>query len=201
MLHSTNAFIQIKTRRVLLLLSKNSQHVPSSLFIKDASVKIDAKQARGGYATVYIATYQGVHVAVKEIFALNLGQSAQKSHPKLTGPEATRWVRLRLLGLWVWLTEGPFWQYFRYEALIWKTLRHARIMPLLGIVKKDQDSSYMMVSPWCYEGSVRSFLNVIVRKDKEFQWGRFYRILVYRWVSTSNNLHLLYNKLSDKLYG
>lgn len=74
-----------------------------------------------------------------------------------------------------------------YEALIWKTLKHERLLSLSGIIKTDQD--YFMISSWQCDGDSGTFLRDMIQNHERYRWGRFYQLLVYRWVRvfTSSN--------------
>ncbi|KAJ6476215.1 kinase-like domain-containing protein, partial [Mycena sanguinolenta] len=49
-------------------------------------------------------------------------------------------------------------QFYR-EALVWQTLRHEYILPLIGIDRETFSSSFCMVSPWMQNGTVLKYLS------------------------------------------
>lgn len=83
----------------MLQLSLNSLLVPSSLFIKDSPVQIHKRGPKGGYSIVHIGTYRDSLVAIKQVYAVDIENSAKKYYPNLIGPEAKKWVRQELLEL------------------------------------------------------------------------------------------------------
>ncbi|KAK7681805.1 hypothetical protein QCA50_015152 [Cerrena zonata] len=75
--------------------------------------------------------------------------------------------------------EHMRWMCYR-EALMWKTRKHERLLSLSGVVRTDQD--YFMISSWHRDGDSRKFLEAMVQSHKRYRWGRFYQLLVYRWL-------------------
>lgn len=97
-IHCSNITIQKGVRRLLLLLSIESRRVPGSLFLKDVRIKLrPVIRNEGGFGRVYMAAYNGMDVALKQIHRVSLAGSANKYYPDLSGPEKMEWVRLCLV--------------------------------------------------------------------------------------------------------
>lgn len=56
-------------------------------------------------------------------------------------------------------------QKFCREALVWQALRHASILPFLGIDRNSFPSSFCMVSPWMKYGTILKYLHDRGRKE------------------------------------
>lgn len=56
-------------------------------------------------------------------------------------------------------------QQFCREALVWRTLRHKYILPLIGVDRETFPSSFCMVSPWMQHGTILKYLKERGRAD------------------------------------
>ena len=70
-----------------------------------------------------------------------------------------------------------------YETLLWKSVSHKRLLPLLGVV--DGPSGPGMVSPLCEHGHSINFLKTMMEKHEPFRWTQSYEAFINRWVGTS----------------
>ncbi|KAK7692290.1 hypothetical protein QCA50_003915 [Cerrena zonata] len=150
-LNSSNVTIQQKARRLLLRLANNNKTLPSSVFLEGSNFDTLHRQSSGGFGEVYRATYGETTVAAKRLIQ-TYGQDNE---------DEKRWRSY-------------------YEALMWKTLKHERLLPLSGIIKTDQE--YFIISPWHCDRNSGKFLFDLVRNHERYRWGRFYQLFVYRWL-------------------
>ncbi|KAJ6460460.1 kinase-like domain-containing protein, partial [Mycena vitilis] len=60
-------------------------------------------------------------------------------------------------------------QKFCREALLWQGLRHASILPFLGIDRQTFPPSLCMVSPWMKHGTILSYLHGRERQESEIE--------------------------------
>ncbi|KAJ7145846.1 kinase-like domain-containing protein [Mycena epipterygia] len=119
-----------QARRLILRLSEARDQLPSSLFITGVADRDEHPTFCGGFGDIYRATYNGGTVAVKRIRVFIAGAEAQRT-------------RLQ----------------FCREALVWQTLRHKYILPLLGIDRETFPPAFCMVSPWMKHGTVLKHLS------------------------------------------
>ncbi|KAF9644747.1 kinase-like protein, partial [Thelephora ganbajun] len=100
--------------------------LPKSLQVPVHYDSMGVPHARGGFADVWKGQYDGLEVAAKAL--------------RLYSRDNLEKIRRR----------------FCREVMIWRTLRHPNVLPLLGAtMTKDQ---FVMVSPWMDNGSINEFL-------------------------------------------
>ena len=49
-------------------------------------------------------------------------------------------------------------QWFCKEVIIWKTLHHPNVLPLLGVTMSENPHRFVMVSEWMENGNINRFL-------------------------------------------
>ena len=49
-------------------------------------------------------------------------------------------------------------QHFCREVIIWKTLHHPNVLPLLGVTMTIAENRFAMVSEWIENGNINQFL-------------------------------------------
>ncbi|KAJ7353293.1 kinase-like domain-containing protein [Mycena albidolilacea] len=118
-------------QRIIRKLAASCDRLPSSLFISGVTEKEDHPMFGGGYGDIYRASHNSRTVALKYMRAVHF----------MRGSDLRR-VRLK----------------FCSEALVWKDLRHANILPFLGIEKDSFPSSLCMVSPWMEHGTAINYV-------------------------------------------
>ncbi|KAJ7616201.1 kinase-like domain-containing protein [Mycena polygramma] len=128
-----------KARRLMQKLSEAQDQLPTALFITGVYDPDEHPTFGGGFGDVYRASYDGKRVAVKRIRTF----SAESTNPR----------RLK----------------FCREALLWQGLRHASILPFLGIDRQTFPPSLCMVSPWMKHGTILSYLHGRERQDSEIE--------------------------------
>ncbi|KAJ6504047.1 kinase-like domain-containing protein [Mycena vulgaris] len=118
-------------RRLMLKLSEASETVPvpSTLHITGVNDRIEHPIFCGGFGDVFRASYRARPVALKRLRVFQ-----EDSTPHRT--------RLR----------------FCREALVWESLRHPFILPLLGIDSNTFPFTFCLVSPWMNNGTVLVYL-------------------------------------------
>ncbi|KAJ7802442.1 kinase-like domain-containing protein [Mycena olivaceomarginata] len=117
-------------------VAEAGEQLPSSLFITGVNDHDEHPTFGGGFGDVYQASYDGKRVALKRIRTF-------------TADSTTRRNRLQ----------------FYKEALVWQSLRHRFILPLLGIDRSTFAPSFCMVSPWMKYGTVLKHLQDHGRGD------------------------------------
>ncbi|KAJ7353560.1 kinase-like domain-containing protein [Mycena albidolilacea] len=118
-----------RTRRPIIRLSEARDQLPSSLFLTGVTNHDDHPTFAGGFGDVYRASFGGSTVALKRIRMFQAGADLPQS-------------RLQ----------------FCREALVWQTLRHKYILPLIGGDRETFPSSFCMVSPWMQHGTILKYL-------------------------------------------
>ncbi|KAK7692239.1 hypothetical protein QCA50_003864 [Cerrena zonata] len=147
---------QKATRQLLVMLAMTNRKLPSSVLLEGNNIDTSDSRSEGGFGDIYKTTYGGMTVAAKRL--VPRFERNDTSEDELEG---TRWQQ-------------------KHEALIWKTLKHKRLLSLSGIIKTDQD--YFVISPWHCDGDSRKFLRTMVRDHERYRWGNFYQLFVYRWL-------------------
>ncbi|KAF7326865.1 Kinase-like protein [Mycena venus] len=134
-----NAEHTSRARRLIIRLSEARDRLPSSLFITGITNHDEHPTFSGGFGDIYRASFNGVTVALKRI---RMFQASADSSPR---------SRLQ----------------FCREALVWQTLRHKYVLPLIGIDREtfSSSASLCMVSPWMQNGTVLKYLNEHGRVD------------------------------------
>ncbi|KAJ7144140.1 kinase-like domain-containing protein [Mycena epipterygia] len=120
-----------KARRLMGKLAKACDKLPTSLIIFGVTERDDQASFSGGFGEVFRAMYQGKAVALKRMRML----------------QTTDQRRLR--------------QKFGREALVWQSLDHPYILPLIGIDTETFAPLLCMVSPWMKNGIVTKYLSTI----------------------------------------
>ncbi|KAK0217921.1 kinase-like domain-containing protein [Armillaria fumosa] len=119
----------LKARRLLVKLSSTCYKLPSKLFIEGVELSDAHATFGGGFGDVFRASYNGQVVALKRMRIF-------QRDPNLPS------IRRR----------------FCQEALTWQSLKHAYIVPFLGIVAEEFPTALCMVSPWMRNGTVLKYL-------------------------------------------
>ncbi|KAJ6558076.1 kinase-like domain-containing protein [Mycena capillaripes] len=127
-----------QARLLVVRLSAASDQLPSSLFITGVTDHDEQPTYHGGFGDVYRASYNHKTVALKRIRNFQLNTQSESK-------------RIRL-------------QFCR-EALVWQTLQHEYILPLIGIDRETFPFSFCMVSPWMKYGTVLKYLSQHRRAD------------------------------------
>ncbi|KAJ7682925.1 kinase-like domain-containing protein [Mycena rosella] len=125
-----------QARRLILRLSEARDQLPSSLFITGIVDHDEHPTFCGGFGDIYRASHNGSTVAVKRIRMFSASAESQRA-------------RLQ----------------FCREALVWQTLQHKYVLPLIGIDRVSFSSSFCMVSPWMKHGTVLKYLTEHGRDD------------------------------------
>ncbi|KAJ7147360.1 kinase-like domain-containing protein [Mycena filopes] len=119
-----------QARRLIIRLSEARDQLPTSLFISGVSDHDEYPTFAGGFGDIYRASFGGSMVALKRIRMFHAGAESPRT-------------RLQ----------------FCREALVWQTLHHRYILPLIGIDRETFPSSFCMVSPWMKNGTVLKYLS------------------------------------------
>ncbi|KAK0188947.1 hypothetical protein F5146DRAFT_1140510 [Armillaria mellea] len=119
----------LKARRLLVKLSSTCYKLPSKLFIEGVELSDAHATFGGGFGDVFRASYKGQAVALKRMRIF-------QRDPNLPS------IRRR----------------FCQEALTWQSLKHAYIVPFLGIVAEGFPTALCLVSPWMRNGTVLKYL-------------------------------------------
>jgi serine/threonine protein kinase len=93
----------------------------------------------GGFGCVFEGEYQGARVALKVLYKVRRDDVRMNALPAMTN------ANLSCL------------QDFCREALVWRSLSHPFIMPLLGI--NEEQSLYFLVSPYMENGTLADWRN------------------------------------------
>ncbi|KAF8183782.1 kinase-like domain-containing protein [Mycena galopus ATCC 62051] len=124
-----------RTRRLIIRLSEARDQLPSSLFITGVTNHDEYPTFCGGFGDIYRASFNGSKVALKRMRIFQAGADSPKS-------------RLQ----------------FCREALVWQTLCHEFVLPLIGI-DRETFPSFCMVSPWMQHGTILRYLSEHGRAD------------------------------------
>ncbi|KAJ6486748.1 hypothetical protein C8R45DRAFT_267767 [Mycena sanguinolenta] len=108
-----------KARKLMQKISEAVEQLPSCLFITGVNDRDEHPTFGGGFSDVYQASYQGKTVALKRLRIFTADSTPHR-------------------------TRSQFYK----EALVWHSLRHPFVLPLLGIDRSTFTPSFCMVSPW-----------------------------------------------------
>jgi hypothetical protein len=146
---SIHLSLRTKAHHLLLELSKISEVIPSSLFLKRVKTSLhEPPIGQGVYADVFLGMYNNCPVALKRLRIF--GSTVTKSPGNLTKVNVA-------------VIDFPQDSYtakkkFAREALLWRQLRHKNILPLLGI-DADVHAPYMcMVSKMMDDGDLLCYV-------------------------------------------
>ncbi|CAL1710046.1 unnamed protein product [Somion occarium] len=139
---------RIRLRRLLVRLSKGSASLPSPLLIRGVKARsMDPVDTGGGYSDVYTASHLGQKVALKRL--RRISPSGEIGSIQATNPV------------------------FCKEVLIWRTLSHLHILPLLGLDPVSVKSSLCMVSPWMESGNIMRCIRRLSEEGIEIPYDRW----------------------------
>ncbi|KAF8130905.1 kinase-like domain-containing protein [Mycena galopus ATCC 62051] len=124
-----------RARRLIIRLSEARDQLPSSLFITGVTDHDEHPNFSGGFGDIYRASYNGTMVALKRVRMFQAGADSPRN-------------RLQ----------------FCRETLVWQTLRHQYVLPLIGI-DRDTFPSFCLVSPWMQHGTILRYLSEHGRAD------------------------------------
>lgn len=133
-------------RYIMLKFAMECQTVPSSLFIQDSDLLIDytIEPALGGFSDVFRGSVNGETVAVKRLRVLQCKDSS--------------FDKVRVSHIFQGVLSATLCQMLHREALIWRQIKHPRILPFLGLCVTGQPPRSCMISPWMHGGSLAALL-------------------------------------------
>ncbi|KAG8893434.1 hypothetical protein FRC01_013594 [Tulasnella sp. 417] len=76
------------------------------------------------------------------------------------------WVAAKRFRMRDWAPSGKEERRFKRQVNIWRTLKHANILPLLGVRKFEENRPPYLISPWMKYGNVRQYLRDFPQADK-----------------------------------
>lgn len=160
-------------RELLLLLAKTSRAIPPALKLRSQDIRYPSYCQRiNDLKGVDQAFYNCTPVAVKWIRAPQGGHEPERRLKEVCQfapsmiPNAQRGMQ----------------QLFQYEALVWKTLDHERLVQLKGIFEDGNPVCYNMVSDWQTGGCALDFLKSRIGVGMFPGWERTHQTLVFTWV-------------------
>jgi len=120
-------------RNLLLKLSLKYHKLPRALFLQDVQCNQDSWSA-GSFADIHRGTHQGVPVALK---------------------------RLRIFRNTAWEKElkPDIINAFHHECLVWRSLSHEHVLPILGVDDQMFNGELCMVMPWMEHGNIRNVID------------------------------------------
>jgi len=116
--------------------------IPKSIFMTGVNARMCSLASRigiGGFGCVFEGEYQGTRVALKVLYKVRRDDVRMNALSPMTN------ANLFCL------------QDFCREALVWRSLSHPYIMPLLGIY--EEQSLYFLVSPYMENGTLADWRN------------------------------------------
>ncbi|KAJ8081431.1 hypothetical protein PM082_007273 [Marasmius tenuissimus] len=125
--------------KCLKQLVDNFQTLPQSLFLHDIKRDGIYPLTGGGSADIYRGTVGGKPVCLK-VLRVHTTQSGRRRKQLKAN--------------------------FCKEALLWAQLRHANLLPLLGVNTRLFPSGFCLVSPWMEHGDITAFLKENPGHDK-----------------------------------
>ncbi|TCD71936.1 hypothetical protein EIP91_000068 [Steccherinum ochraceum] len=127
-----------KLRRLCLKLVLEHDKLPMKLFLFHVRVTDPDASGAGGFSDVFTGSYEGKIVAIKRLRVFVKSSQAQQTKLRRT---------------------------FCRESLLWRTLSHRHILPLLGITDGAFKRPAMcMVLPWMSRGSLRNYIEDLEAK-------------------------------------
>ncbi|THH29478.1 hypothetical protein EUX98_g4707 [Antrodiella citrinella] len=138
---------------LILKLSIRSNRLPASLVVNDVTRLDKECVAGGGFADIFRGEYKGKPVALKRLRVYRPSDNVGA------------------------------WKDFYREAIIWKNLNHAHVLPLLGIDNSTFKQNLCMVIPWMEYGNVRHVIEKLkVLDEKKFSTPKAPIIQVHKWL-------------------
>ncbi|KAF8351893.1 kinase-like domain-containing protein, partial [Amanita rubescens] len=131
-----------KARRLMCKLLAKTPVIPKSIFMTGVNARMCSLASRigiGGFGCVFEGEYQGTRVALKVLYKV------RRDDVRMIVLSAMTNANLSCL------------QDFCREALVWRSLSHPYIMPLLGIY--EEQSLYFLVSPYMENGTLADWRN------------------------------------------
>ena len=139
-LSSSDAIINVnrRARRFIFKIISKTPVVPRSFIVTGVSLP-DKRDyiGHGGYGNVFKGEFGGTIVALKELYK----------------NDVNNWVSLQNLFLRHDRCLFFFHQAFCREALMWGSLKHNFVLPLIGIHEED-DGAVFLVSPYMKNGTL-----------------------------------------------
>ncbi|KDQ55511.1 hypothetical protein JAAARDRAFT_37524 [Jaapia argillacea MUCL 33604] len=123
--------LRTQIHRLVVKLSRKSSLVPQSLAITGVEI-LRENHVYGGFGIIHLGSYLGQKVAVKQL------RVAVKNQP---------------------VQQQKHQRRFCQEALIWCSLEHPNILPLLGVDFVTFGSYPAMISPWMENGNILDYID------------------------------------------
>jgi len=140
-------------RKLAVQILEVHDRLPDSLVLEKVE-RVGADAAFSGqFSDIFRGKYEGKDVALKRLRAYLMFSGPSKTHLK---------------------------QEFYGEALIWKTLSHPNVLPLLGITEDVFQHTPCTVLPWMENGHILHHLQTL--KERNDVPGNAYRIRVNEWM-------------------
>ncbi|KDQ53213.1 hypothetical protein JAAARDRAFT_39589 [Jaapia argillacea MUCL 33604] len=117
-------------QRLSINLSRASEKLPSSLLLRGVIISNNSYVGGGGFADIFIGQYAHQEVALKRLRIFRCPQET---------------VRIKKM-------------FFR-EALIWHRLKHARVLPFLGMDVESFGPHICIVAPWMANRDIMTYMD------------------------------------------
>lgn len=124
---------------------------PRPMEIKLPNHPAGAAHCRGGFADVFKCTYRNQEVAIKVLRTYSSSDIQNMTRVSYTRPFVPLYVLAHLL--------QPM-QRFYNELIVWSSLRHPNVLPLLGLLKDESRFKFAMVSEWMPNGNINEFVQM-----------------------------------------
>ncbi|TCD66289.1 hypothetical protein EIP91_001580 [Steccherinum ochraceum] len=133
-------------RRLLVQLSRSAGILPSHLFLDGIVCLNRDTVAGGGFADIFMGSYEGQPVALKRLRVFKAEDDLEKSRKA-----------------------------FCAEALVWQHHQHKHILPFLGVDITTFAPFHCMVSPWMEKGNIMQCITSMHEKQINIPFNRWIR--------------------------
>ncbi|KAF4564566.1 hypothetical protein EYR40_010732 [Pleurotus pulmonarius] len=103
--------------------------LPGPLMVNGVVLLEKTAVSGGGYADIFLASYQGSQVALKRLRIFLKGNDRHNAHKMICR-----------------------------EALLWKKAQHKYVLPFLGIDAQTFSTSVSLISPWMHNGTINVYM-------------------------------------------
>ncbi|KAL0575305.1 Rho guanine nucleotide exchange factor [Marasmius crinis-equi] len=150
---------------IMLRLSRNSGLHPKCLSIQNVRRLGDYPIAAGGFGDVWKGA---------------IGESSQP-------------VCLKIVKLYLGSDVEKLSKEYLREAIVWRQMKHANLLPFLGIYRLEQTQQLCLISPWMEKGNLIQYLKTTRRENVDHyalaRRGPLILLLVHDVASGLSHLH------------
>lgn len=134
-----------RASRLLIKISRHTEMLPSSLFLRDIKLHDSSAVSGGGFSDIFRASYYGRLVALKRVRVFT-SDVQYKTMISVSSDLSYRRSKVDIV------------QYIIREALLWRQLVHDHVLPFLGVDIVTFGGVPCMVAPWMPHGNALQYM-------------------------------------------